>query len=296
MDAHRGAQSHPGSLFRCFHSKDLGVTAINKVCTVKNLNVIIGDKRILSDITFDIAHGEFTGLIGSNGAGKSTLLRSIMGVQKGASGSVFVNGVNSTEVSNAIGYVPQKTVIDPEIPLRAYDLIALGLDAGKWGVRRRTRTEKEKIEKAIADVNAQSFANQRVGTLSGGQLQRVLIAQALITEPSLLLLDEPLANLDAKSIQEVVLLLHNLSVEKNISIIISSHEINPLIQYMDKVLYLSHGKVAHGTTDEVIRSDVLSDLYEYHVDVVKIHDRLLVLAEPASANPVQVDHPTVTVI
>jgi zinc/manganese transport system ATP-binding protein len=270
--------------------------SIQNVCEVKGLNVTLGDKKILRDITFEIASGEFTGLIGSNGAGKSTLLRSIMGIQKGATGSVLVNGESAKFAGSAIGYVPQKTVIDPEIPLRAYDLIALSLDANKLGIRRRSKAEKELIAKAISDVSAESFANQRVGTLSGGQLQRILIAQALITQPALLLLDEPLANLDAKSIQEIVLLLHNLKVEKNISIIISSHEINPLIQYMDKVLYLSHGKVAHGSTEEVIRSDVLSELFEYHVDVVKIHNRLLVLAEPATASPVDLDHPTVTVI
>jgi zinc/manganese transport system ATP-binding protein len=219
-----------------------------------------------------------------------------MGTQQGASGSVKICGEKASKHPNLIGYVPQKTVIDPEIPLRAYDLIALALDATKFGIRKRTKVENELIEKAIVDVSAEKFAMQRVGTLSGGQLQRVLIAHALITQPSLLLLDEPLANLDPKSIQEIVLLLHNLNKKNGVSVVISSHEINPLLQYMDKVLYLSQGKIAHGTTEEVIRSDVLSKLYEYHVDVLKIHDRILVLSEPPTEEKIITDHPTVTVI
>jgi zinc/manganese transport system ATP-binding protein len=129
-------------------------------------------------------------------------------------------------------------------------------------------------------VDARGFADGRVGLLSGGEQQRILIAHALISRPQLLLLDEPLANLDLRSAQEVVSLLARIAREREIAVLISAHEMNPLLPAIDRVVYLADGRAASGTADEVIRSSVLSELYGHHVDVLRVHGRVIVVAGP----------------
>jgi zinc/manganese transport system ATP-binding protein len=146
----------------------------------------------------------------------------------------------------------------------------------------------------LHDVDADGFADRRVGTLSGGEQQRVLIAHALISRPKLLLLDEPLANLDPKSVQEIVALLHRVSKEHEVAILLSAHEMNALLPVMDRIVYLTDGRAASGTTDEVVRTDVLSKLYGHHVDVLRLHGRVLVVAEPGQGDDDIPDHPTLT--
>jgi zinc/manganese transport system ATP-binding protein len=134
----------------------------------------------------------------------------------------------------------------------------------------------------LAAVGAETFADQRIGDLSGGQQQRVLIAHALIRRPKLLLLDEPLANLDIRAIAEIVLLLRALSREHGITVLVSAHDMNPLIGTMDRIVYLAHGRAASGTTEQVVRTEVLSELYGYHIDVIRVHGRVLVIAAGAA--------------
>ena len=154
--------------------------------------------------------------------------------------------------------MPQKVVLDPDIPIRARDLVALGLDAQRYGFGRRTKAQRELVDKMLNDVDAEGFADARVGTLSGGEQQRVLIAHALISGPKLLLLDEPLANLDPKSVQEIVALLHRVASDNEVAILLSAHEMNALLPVMDRIVYVTKGRAASGTTDEVVRSEVLS--------------------------------------
>jgi zinc/manganese transport system ATP-binding protein len=179
-----------------------------------------------------------------------------------------------------IGYVPQKFLLDPDMPLRARDLVGLGLDAHKLGIARPSRRRRELVREMLEAVGAESFGDSRVGQLSGGEQQRVLIAHALISRPKLLLLDEPLANLDLRSAHEVVALLDRIATEQQIAVLISAHEINPLLPVMDRVVYLASGRAASGRAQEVVRSDVLSRLYGYHVDVLRVHGRVLVVAGP----------------
>ncbi len=127
-------------------------------------------------------------------------------------------------------------------------------------------------------VDAGDFADARVGLLSGGEQQRVLIAHALIARPKLLLLDEPLANLDLRAGQEVVALLARIAHERDVAVLISAHEMNPLLPVMDRIVYIAGGRAASGTTEEVVRADVLSELYGSHVDVLNVHGRVLVVA------------------
>jgi zinc/manganese transport system ATP-binding protein len=145
----------------------------------------------------------------------------------------------------------------------------------------------------LVDVDAEHFADTRVGSLSGGEQQRILIAHALISQPSLLLLDEPLANLDPKSVQEVVALLHRVTKDHGVAVLLSAHEMNALLPVMDRIVYLTNGRAASGTTDEVVRSDVLSALYGHHVDVLKLHGRVFVVAEPGDEEIPE--HSTLTV-
>lgn len=256
------------------------------VLAVSNATVSFDGRRVLDDVSFAIAPGEFTGLIGSNGVGKTTLLRVILGLQKTSAGTITINGQPRAKAHSAIGYVPQRVSVDPDAPLRARDFVALGLDGHRLGLRRRSEESRAKIERVLAAVGAGSFADTRLGELSGGELQRILIAAALISDPSLLLLDEPLANLDPRSVQEIVALLHRIAQDFQVAILLSAHEMNALLPVMDRIVYLTAGRCASGTTDEVVQSDVLSALYGHHVDVLRLHGRVLVVAEPSD----DVDH------
>ncbi|HWF25951.1 MAG TPA: ABC transporter ATP-binding protein [Solirubrobacteraceae bacterium] len=250
-----------------------------EVLSVQGVTVRLSGREVLSDVGFGICAGEFTGLIGSNGAGKTTLFRVILGLQASA-GNVLVAGRPRSRRNPLIGYVPQKFLLDPDMPLRARDLVGLGLDGHRFGISRPSRARAELIDEMLAAVGAREFADARVGNLSGGEQQRVLIAHALISRPKLLLLDEPLANLDLPSGQGVVALLARIASEQGIAILISAHEMNPLLPVMERIVYLVRGRAASGTTEEVVRTDVLSQLYGRQVEVLHIHGRVLVVAGP----------------
>jgi zinc/manganese transport system ATP-binding protein len=254
------------------------------ILTVEKIDVWLSGRQVLHDVSFRIEAGEFTGLIGSNGAGKTTLLRVILGLQVPASGRVLVGGRPRSSRNPLIGYVPQKILLDPDMPLRARDLVALGLDGHRFGLPRRSSAQKELIEEMLDAVDATAFADARVGNLSGGEQQRVLIAHALISRPRLLLLDEPLANLDIRSEQEIVELVARIATEQQIAVLISAHDMNPLLPVMDRVIYVAAGRVASGTTEEVVTTEVLSRLYGHHVDVVHVNDRILVVAGRETAS------------
>jgi zinc/manganese transport system ATP-binding protein len=254
---------------------------VTEILSVQGIDVRLGGREILREVSFAIAPGELTGLIGSNGAGKTTLFRVILGLQHPSAGQVLLDGRPRSRRNPLIGYVPQKFLLDPDMPLRARDLVGLGLDAHKWGIPLPSRARRALINEILAAVGAEHFADARVGHLSGGEQQRVLIAHALIARPKLLLLDEPLANLDLRAGQEVVALLARLAKELRIAVLISAHEMNPLLPVMDRIVYIANGRVASGTTAEVVRADVLSELYGSHVDVLNVHGRVLVVAGAA---------------
>jgi zinc/manganese transport system ATP-binding protein len=248
------------------------------VLSVEGLGVRIAGRQVLDGVDFAIAPGEFTGLIGSNGAGKTTLFRAILGLQGAGAGRILVEGRPRTRRTDSIGYVPQKFLLDPDLPLRGRDLVGLGLDARKPGFALGRRRRAERVEEMLAAVGAESFADTRVGKLSGGEQQRILIAHALVSGPRLLLADEPLANLDLRSAQEVVALLAKVCRERGVAVLISAHEINALMPVMDRVVYIAGGRAVSGTSEEVIRADVLSGLYGHHVDVIDVHGRVLIVA------------------
>jgi zinc/manganese transport system ATP-binding protein len=254
----------------------------SELLLVEDIEVAIDGREILTDVNFRIDHGEFTGLIGANGSGKTTLFRVILGLQSPVRGRVTVHGEALSRSNRSIGYVPQKLIFDPDMPIRARDLVTLGIDGNRYGFTRRTRADYLAVDEMLNAVDAQAFADRKVGGLSGGEQQRVLIAHALVSRPELLLLDEPLANLDPGSAQEIISLLHQVAREQHVAIFLSAHEMNPLLPVMDRVVYVANGHVASGTTEEVVRPDVLSALYGHHVDVLRVHGRVLVVTGPES--------------
>jgi zinc/manganese transport system ATP-binding protein len=233
--------------------------------------------NFLDDIHVQVKAGEFIGLIGPNGAGKTTLLRIILGLLSPSEGSVEMVGKPVRHGNRAIGYVPQKIHLDPNTPLRARDLVGLGVDGHRFGIPFPSRKRRHQIEEVLAAVDALSFADAPVGRLSGGEQQRLLIAQALLTNPKILLLDEPLSNLDIRSAYEVVRLVSRIGKEKGIAVIMVAHDMNPLLPSMDKVLYLAKGHAVMGKVENVIQSDVLSELYGYDVEVLRVRGRILVV-------------------
>jgi zinc/manganese transport system ATP-binding protein len=247
---------------------------------LENVSVRLGGREILKDVSFSVSPGEFTGLIGPNGAGKTTLLRVILGLQPVTSGEVLLDGAPRPHRDSSIGYVPQKLAIEPDMPLRVRDVVSLGLDGQKFGLRLPSRARRERVSDMLTAVGAQRYADARVGELSGGEQQRVMIAHALISRPRLLLLDEPLANLDISSEQGIVSVLARLARAEHVAVLLSAHDMNPLMPVMDRIVYVAAGRVAVGDADEVVQPEVLSLLYGRHVDVIRVHGRILVVAAP----------------
>ncbi len=250
------------------------------VLILDHVAVALGGRPVLREVSARIAPGEFVGLIGANGAGKTTLLKVILGLLRADSGQVEVMGqpLHRRRGARAIGYVPQKQSIDPDTPLRGRDLVALGIDGERWGIPFPSKARRARIDEALRAVDALAYADAPVGRLSGGEQQRLLIAQALLADPRLLLLDEPLSNLDLRSAGEVVRLVARLGRERGIAVLLVAHDMNPLMAVMDRVLYLAEGRAVIGVVDEVVRGDVLTRLYGYPVEVLNVQGRVLVVA------------------
>jgi zinc/manganese transport system ATP-binding protein len=256
--------------------------AKSEVLAVRQASVSLCGRCILKDLNFTLSAGELCGLIGANGAGKTTLLRTILGFVTPTSGSVAIEGGGRASV----GYVPQKFMLDPYMPMRARDLVALGLDGNRLGPQLPSRRRRRKVDEMLEAVEAAPFADQRIGSLSGGEQQRVLIAHALIRRPRLLLLDEPLANLDMRSVAGIVALLRRVSRELQTGVLLSAHDMNPLLPVMDRIVYLAHGRAATGAIEAVVRTETLSRLYGYHIDVVRVHGRVVVIAAEGEGDAV----------
>jgi zinc/manganese transport system ATP-binding protein len=259
---------------------------VDELLRLDGIGVRLSGREILRDVGFTIRPGEFTGLIGPNGAGKTTILRVILGLQQPTSGTVAIAGTPRGKARGArggslIGYVPQKLLIEADMPLRVRDVVALGIDGHRLGIPFPSRARRGLVAEALRAVGADRYADARVGELSGGEQQRVMIAHALISRPRLLLLDEPLANLDIRSAQGIVAILAQLAREQRIAVLISAHDMNPLAQVMDRIVYVAAGRAAVGSAEEVLRSEVLSRLYGHHVDVLHVHGRVLIAAGAA---------------
>lgn len=247
------------------------------IIELEKVSVTLGGRTILQDMSLEVDEGEFIVVLGPNGAGKSTLLKLLLGLLKASAGIVRVLGKPPHRGNNAIGYAPQHRTLEGDLALRARDLVGFGLDGQRWGTGWPSSRRAAIIDKALDEVDARSYADAPVGQLSGGEQQRLLIAQALLTNPRLLLLDEPLANLDLAHQQEIVALVANVCRSRNVTIMLVSHDINPLLHVVDRVIFMANGHSAIGTPDRVITSETLSKLYDAPVEVIRAMGRVFVV-------------------
>ena len=239
-----------------------------------------GDRTVWSGLDLDAAAGEFVAVLGSNGSGKTSLLKVLLGLRRLSAGTVTVGGRPPRRGGPLIGYVPQQKGFDRDLPLRGTDLVRLGLDGHRWGPVRPSRDARRRVAAAIAAVGATGYADAPLGSLSGGEQQRLRIAQALLADPSVLLCDEPLLSLDLRHQQAVMSLIDERRRERNMAVLLVTHEINPILPLVDRVLYLVSGRWAVGTPDEVMTSERLTDLYGAPVDVLRVRDRIIVVGAP----------------
>jgi zinc/manganese transport system ATP-binding protein len=241
------------------------------VITARDLSAGYGERTVWNDATFSIKKGEFVGILGPNGAGKTTLFRLLLGLAQPTHGELELFGQKPKRGNPRIGYVPQRHAVDQELAIEALEIVRLGACAGTWGfdLPAETGRERQKALEALKDVGADELAHRPLGALSGGELQRVFLAQALSGDPELLLLDEPLANLDIRRESELVQLIQNVVRSRGVTALLIAHNINPLLPVLDRVVYVANGRVATGTPEEVLTSGTLSKLYDTQVEVLR---------------------------
>jgi zinc/manganese transport system ATP-binding protein len=237
-----------------------------------------GDRVVVRDLTVSIAHGEFIGVFGPNGAGKTTLLHAVLGMLAPSAGRLRVLGTPPSRGNPQAGYLPQQRSGVHELRVRGRDFVASAHNGHRWGLPRLDREAAAEVDAAIALVEADGFATRPLCELSGGEVQRLLLAQALLGKPRLLLLDEPLLALDPRAEHAVVALTRRLQRTLGATVLFTAHELNPLLDAMDRVLYFGHGRGKIGTVDEVMTSDVLSALYGMRIDVLRVDGRIVVVS------------------
>ncbi|HEX4252441.1 MAG TPA: metal ABC transporter ATP-binding protein [Pseudonocardia sp.] len=250
----------------------------------------LGERVLWDGLDLRVAAGEFIAVLGPNGSGKTTLLKVLLGQRELSGGTVRIGGRPPGGAGSGVGYIPQQQAMDVDVPLRARDLVGLGLDGHRLGLglgsllgsdgrsgRSGGRSRRDVVDAALAEVGATAYANSPVGRLSGGEQQRLRVAQALVGDPSVLLCDEPLLSLDLANQRVVSQLIDARRTEAATAVLFVTHEINPVLPLVDRVLYLVNGQFRVGTPDEVMTSDVLSELYRTRVDVLRLRDRLVVV-------------------
>ncbi|HEY8999242.1 MAG TPA: metal ABC transporter ATP-binding protein [Candidatus Saccharimonadales bacterium] len=256
------------------------------VIVARSLGVHYPGKTIWSGADFEIMRGEFVGVLGPNGAGKTTLFKILLGLLKPSHGTVEVLGSTPRRGFSKIGYVPQRRPIDSEMSVEALELVRLGLSGHKFGFGGNPDEERERSMKALKAVDAESLAHRPLGQLSGGELQRVFLAQALVGEPEVLLLDEPLANLDIRRETSLVQLVANVVRTQNVTALLIAHDLNPLLPVLDRVMYVAAGKIATGTPSEIVTTESLSKLYGAPVEVLRdSRGRVAVLGVEEASHP-----------
>ena len=246
---------------------------LNKVALTLN------ERTILHDISLIINEGEFVAILGPNGAGKSTLLKLLLGLYKPTAGNIAILGKSPKRGNRDIGYAPQHRTLETDLALRARDVVGFGLDGNQWGIALPNKNRDKYIEQALDEVDMLHLANMPVGQLSGGEQQQLLIAQALLTYPKILLLDEPLSNLDIIHSKGIVSLINKIARSRKMTVLLVTHDVNLLLPVIDKVLYMANTHCAIGKPEKVITNDNLTQLYGSPVEVIKARGRLFVIGE-----------------
>ena len=255
------------------------------VLSLRDATLRFGERTLWSHLDLDVRAGEFVAILGANGSGKSSLLKAILGQVALSSGTATFLGRPITRGNRRIGYVPQQKLADEGVPLRAQDLVALGVDGHRFGFPLPNRQRRQAVDALIRQVHAEPYRRRPLSLLSGGEQQRLRVAQALAGEPRLLLCDEPLLSLDL-AYQATISELVDTSRRANpLGVLFVTHDINPVLSMVDRVLYLAGGQIRVGTPDQVLRSDVLSELYGSPVDVIRTHGRIVVVGTPDDTHP-----------
>lgn len=250
----------------------------------------VGGRTIWSDVSLQVAAGQFVAVLGPNGVGKSTLLKAILGLLPTSSGEIRVLGGRPGQHNARIGYLPQRRAFDPSTRIRGIDIVRLGLDGDRWGIPapavfhgRRARAGRDRVREVIHLVGATDYARRPIGQCSGGEQQRLLIAQALVRRPDLLILDEPLDSLDVTNQAAVSGLIRDVCRSQHVAVMLVAHDVNPILRYLDQVIYLAHGGAVMGAPEEVITPDTLTMLYGTPIDVLRDRaGRLVVVGQPDS--------------
>lgn len=246
---------------------------------IEGASLGFGQRTLWRGLDLEVHPGEFVAVLGGNGSGKTSLLRAVLGKQPLDEGSISVPGG-----LRRIGYIPQQKVMAPGMPLRGRDLVTLGVNGHRFGLPITSRAERDRVDALIDSVGATGFASRPVGILSGGEQQRLRVAQALAADPVLLLCDEPLASLDLQHQRGVAELIDSRRRDAGTAVVFVTHDINPILGMVDRILYLADGRFTIGTPDEVLRSDVLSALYDTPVEVIRSRGRIFVAGTPESGH------------
>jgi zinc/manganese transport system ATP-binding protein len=243
-----------------------------------NVTLTLGGRSILSAASFTVEAGEFIGVLGANGAGKTTMMRAALGLMAPSGGRIEIFGEPARRGAADVGYMPQNRSSVAGLRLTGYDIVVSAAMGGRFGFHRADRAVRAEVGRVLELVDATELAKRPIDELSGGQRQRLLLSQALIGKPRLLLLDEPLISLDPAHQAGVVEIARRLRDELKITILFSAHELNPLVNTIDRVLYLGAGAAVLGPVDEVVTGPVLSRLYGAEIEVVRVKNRIFVMA------------------
>ena len=260
------------------------------VVEVRDLGLRFGDRTLWEHVSFALEHGELLAVLGPNGTGKTSLIRILLGLLQPSAGTVTIDGCAPAEMRARIGYVPQQRIFDRDLALRGRDLVRLGLDGHRFGVGRLDASQHVQLERTLESVGAAAYADAPIGRLSGGEQQRLRIAQALVADPALVLADEPLLSLDLAYQQIITGLLDEHRRRSGTPVVFVTHDINPVLSTVDRVLYLAPGDWAIGSPAEVLTSDTLSRLYGTEIDVLELRGRLVVVGTPDDQHVHHVDH------
>ena len=266
------------------------MSAATPIASAQKLALHFGERSLWDDLSFDLQRGELLAVLGPNGTGKTSLLRILLGLLEPTSGRIEICGGPPERTRSRVGYVPQQRIFDRDLALRGRDLVRLGVDGHRWGAGRLTADERARIDRALEEVGVTTHADAPVGRLSGGEQQRLRIAQALVSDPVLLLTDEPLLSLDLAYQSVITGLLDARRRSAGTPVVFVTHDINPVHSMVDRVLYLAPGSWAIGKPDEVLTSETLSHLYGTPVDVLHVRGRVVVVGTPDDQHVHHVDH------
>jgi zinc/manganese transport system ATP-binding protein len=255
------------------------------VLELRDAAVHVGGRTLWSGVDLAVHPGEFVAVLGPNGVGKSTMVKVLLGLLPVASGEVRVLAGPPARAGARVGYLPQRRSFDAGLRVRGLDLVRLGLDGDRWGVPlpfgARRRSDRARVDEVVALVGASAYAHRPIGQCSGGEQQRLLIAQALVRRPEVLLLDEPLDSLDLPNQSAVAALIGRICHDQGVAVVMVAHDVNPILHHLDRVVYLAEGGAVAGTPAEVITSETLTRLYRTPVEVLRTGDgRLVVVGQP----------------